>query len=56
VSWALRSIGHRNRALHAASIATATRLAAAADAPSRWTGKDTLQDLSRPLVARRFKG
>jgi 3-methyladenine DNA glycosylase AlkD len=56
VSWALRSIGHRNRTLHAASIATATRLAASADASSRWIGKDTLQDLSRPLVARRFKG
>jgi 3-methyladenine DNA glycosylase AlkD len=56
VSWALRSIGHRNRTLHAASVATATTLAAAADASSRWVGKDALRDLLRPQVVQRVTG
>jgi 3-methyladenine DNA glycosylase AlkD len=55
VSWALRSVGHRNHALHTASVATATRLAASADASSRWIGKDTLKDLMRPQVVKRVK-
>ena len=53
VSWALRSIGHRNAALHAASVATATRLAASADASARWIGKDALRDLMRAQVLKR---
>jgi 3-methyladenine DNA glycosylase AlkD len=53
VSWALRSIGSRNVALHAAAIALATRLAASTTAPVRWVGKDALRDLSRPLIAAR---
>lgn len=53
VSWALRSIGSRNGALHAAAMALATRLAASTVAPVRWVGKDTLRDLSRPLIAAR---
>jgi 3-methyladenine DNA glycosylase AlkD len=53
VSWALRSIGSRNVALHAAAMALATRLAASTAAPVRWVGKDTLRDLSRPLIAAR---
>jgi 3-methyladenine DNA glycosylase AlkD len=53
VSWALRSIGGRNVPLHAAAVALATRLAASSSAPARWVGKDTLRDLSRPLIAAR---
>jgi 3-methyladenine DNA glycosylase AlkD len=50
VSWALRRIGHRSRALHAAAVSAARRLAAS-DVPScRWVGKDTLRDLERPAV------
>jgi 3-methyladenine DNA glycosylase AlkD len=56
VSWALRGIGGRSPALHAASLETARRLAASADAPARWVGHDALRDLSRPLVARRAAG
>jgi 3-methyladenine DNA glycosylase AlkD len=54
VSWALRSIGNRGVALHAAALALATRLAAAdRSAAERWVGKDTLRDLQRPLVRAR---
>jgi 3-methyladenine DNA glycosylase AlkD len=47
VSWALRSIGKRNRALRAAAVTTARRLAASRHAAARWIGKDALRDLVR---------
>lgn len=53
VSWALRSIGHRNRVLHEASVALAHELAGSEDSTRRWVGKDVLRDLSRPLVLKR---
>ncbi len=53
VSWALRSIGGRSVALHAAALALAERLSAAKAAPARWVGKDAVRDLSRPLIAAR---
>jgi len=55
VSWALRSIGHRNRRLHAAAVSTARRLAASSDSSARWIGKDGLRDLMRPAVLRRIR-
>jgi 3-methyladenine DNA glycosylase AlkD len=55
VSWALRGIGHRNAALHAAAVKTARRLAAATNATARWVGNDALRDLTRPMVTKRFK-
>ena len=54
VSWALRSMGHRNRALHEASLALAHELAGSEDGVARWVGKDVLRDLSRPLVAKKL--
>jgi len=54
VSWALRTMGTRNRELHTATIKLATKLAASTDAPSRWIGKDVLRDLQRAIVARRL--
>jgi len=54
VSWALRGIGHRNPALHAAALELAQRLAASPDATARWVGKDTLRDITRPLVVRKL--
>jgi 3-methyladenine DNA glycosylase AlkD len=54
VSWALRRIGGRSLALHAAAIALSKRLAASDDASCRWVGKDALRDLSRPLVRARL--
>jgi len=56
VSWALRSVGHRNGALHAAAVCTATGLSTSADPSARWIGKDALRDLMRPQVTRRFAG
>lgn len=53
VSWALRGIGHRNAALHAAAIKTATRLSKSDDAAARWVGKDALRDLTRATVVRK---
>jgi len=50
VSWALRSIGRRNRALHAAALAAARRLADSAEPAARWVGRDALGDLTRPRV------
>jgi 3-methyladenine DNA glycosylase AlkD len=47
VSWALRSIGRRNAALRARTVALSTRLAASDDITARWIGKDTLKDLAR---------
>lgn len=54
VSWALRSIGRRSAALHAASIELAEKLASSDVAASRWIGKDTLRDLAKPAVKRKF--
>lgn len=50
VSWALRSIGHRNAALHKAAFATAARLAESDATVPRWIGKDALRDLGRAIV------
>jgi 3-methyladenine DNA glycosylase AlkD len=55
VSWALRSIGHRNARLHAAAVKLATRLSKSSNSTARWVGHDTLRDLMRPMVTRRFK-
>jgi 3-methyladenine DNA glycosylase AlkD len=55
VSWALRSIGHRNLTLHTAASDLAGRLARADDATARWVGKDALRDLRRPTVVRKVE-
>ena len=53
VSWALRHIGHRNAALHAAAIRTATKLSKSDDAAKRWVGRDALRDITRPAVVKK---
>jgi 3-methyladenine DNA glycosylase AlkD len=57
VSWAMRGIGRRNRALHGAALAVATRLAKSTEPPCRWVGSDVRRELSsakvRAQVARR---
>jgi 3-methyladenine DNA glycosylase AlkD len=53
VSWALRSIGNRSPELNAAAIQLATRLSKSKNATERWVGKDTLRDITRPLVQKR---
>ena len=54
VSWALRAIGQRDPAAHAAASALARRLAASEDRTRRWIGRDALRDLSRPQVLERL--
>lgn len=55
VSWALRGIGQRDRALHKSAVALARRLAGSSHASARWVGKDALRDLTRPIVKRRLE-
>ncbi|TAH38744.1 MAG: DNA alkylation repair protein [Planctomycetota bacterium] len=47
VSWALRAVGRRKRALRVAAVALARRLAASPQASARWVGKDALRDLAK---------
>lgn len=54
VSWALRSVGHRNTALHSASLALAKKFAASDDRTKRWIGKDVLRDITRPMILRKI--
>ena len=54
VSWALRSVGARNPALHEKSIGLATRLARSSNPAAKWVGKDTLRDLTRPIVLKKI--
>jgi len=54
VNWALRSIGKRNAALHAAAVAVAQRLAAKKEAAPRWIGKDALRELNSAAVVSRL--
>ncbi len=54
VSWALRAIGRRNRALHTAAVAVAERLSASPDAAARWVGKSALRELTSPTVTRKL--
>jgi 3-methyladenine DNA glycosylase AlkD len=48
VSWALRTVGRRNRALHAATLAVARRLAASSEPAPRWIGRDVVRELTSP--------
>jgi 3-methyladenine DNA glycosylase AlkD len=45
VSWALRQIGKRNRALHAAAIDEAERILILGTPSARWIGRDALREL-----------
>lgn len=55
VSWALRGVGRRNRALNAEAVVVARRLAASPERPARWVGKDALRELTSAPVQRRLK-
>jgi 3-methyladenine DNA glycosylase AlkD len=54
VSWALRAIGKRNLALHAAAVAEAEGLIELGGRSARWIGRDALRDLERPSVKARI--
>jgi 3-methyladenine DNA glycosylase AlkD len=49
VSWALRSIGKRNRTLQTVAIDLARQLAESSEPAARWIGKDALRDLTRAV-------
>lgn len=55
VNMALRAVGKRNRALHAAAVGSATRLACSGDPTAAWIGKDALRELGSASVTRRLK-
>lgn len=55
LSMALRAVGKRNRALHAAALSSATRLAAGADPAAARIGREALRELRSDSVATRFK-
>jgi 3-methyladenine DNA glycosylase AlkD len=50
VSWALRVVGRRSRALHKASVGLAKRLSASEDRAERWVGKDAYRELTSAKV------
>jgi 3-methyladenine DNA glycosylase AlkD len=55
VSWGLRVMGRRNRALNAAALDCARRLAESAEPAARWIGRGALKELSSPLVQRKLR-
>jgi len=55
VNMALRAVGKRNRALNAAAVNVARRLADSPDATAQWIGKDALRELTSGGVAKRLK-
>ena len=54
VNMALRAVGKRNRALNAAAVKVAGRLADSQDPAARWTGSDALKELTSPAVTKRL--
>jgi 3-methyladenine DNA glycosylase AlkD len=55
VSWALRVVGRRNRALNAAAVTVSKRLVASPEAAAAWIGRDAFRELTSPMVQRRLK-
>ena len=54
VSWALRLIGRRNAALHAAAVDVAARLLKSSEPAARWVGKDAHRELTSAAVVARL--
>lgn len=55
VNWALRGIGKRNRALHAAALDTARNLHTSTSRSARWIATDAIRELENPDIQRRIK-
>ncbi len=55
ISWALRLIGRRNRALNTASVDLSRRLAESPDAAARWVGRGALKELTSAAVLKRLR-
>lgn len=54
VSWALRQIGKRNAALHAAAIRGARDILALGTPAARWIARDAVRELTSPAIVRRI--
>lgn len=54
VNWALRQMGKRNAALHAAAIVCARDIVALGTPAARWIGTDALRELTAPATVRRI--
>ncbi len=54
VNWALRQIGKRNLALHAAAIEEAESLLTLEDRTARWIARDALRELRDPTIVARI--
>lgn len=55
VSWALRVVGRRSRALNDASVTLSQKLTRSDEPAARWIGRDALKELTSPAVVRRLK-
>jgi 3-methyladenine DNA glycosylase AlkD len=55
VSWALRVMGRRNRALNAACLETARRLVRSDQPAAQWIGRQAVKELSSPAVVRKLR-
>lgn len=53
-SWALRNLGKRNGALHAAALEAAARLRESGSRAARWVGSDALRELDSDKVRQRL--
>ena len=56
VSWALRQIGKRNRALHGAAIEEAERILTLGTPSARWIARDVLRELESEKTRSRLPG
>jgi 3-methyladenine DNA glycosylase AlkD len=56
VSWAIRVMGRRNRTLNAACLETARRLVESDQPAARWIGRETVKELTGPVVRRKLRG
>jgi len=54
VSWALRTMGRRNRELNTPCVELAERLAVSSNAASRWLGKEALREFGGAVVTRKL--
>ena len=55
VSWALRVVGRRSKALNEASVELSQRLCNSEKSAARWVGKDALKELTSAAVISRLK-
>jgi len=54
VSWALRGVGRRSRALNIEAVAIARRLVESPNPAARWIGRDAFKELTSPAVVKRL--